>query len=413
MLVGLVGQLTLVVSGVIGARLLGVTDRGNLALFLLFVTIATQLGSLGLPLALTYWIARDGGLSSGLRRLLTRFAAWQILVVTALQAAVLAAVFHSSSPHVQIAAAISLPSTPANLIYLYGLASVQGQRRFALFNSQRLAFPVLYAAMLVVLAVTGQRSLKLVVLAWSTSMCVSALATAYTGRLTAEPTYRHNTTGPPSLRAMIAFGVKGLLGSVAPLESFQFDQAIVGLFISSRALGLYVVAVAFTNLPRFIGQSIGLVAFPHVASQHDALHRRRTIVRFVGLTVVLCGLAVLATEVALPWLVPRLFGRAFTPAVPIARILLLSALVVSMRRVLSDCARGTGHPGIGTTAEVLALVLFPPTLGFMQGGPEGVAWALVISGTVALGFLAVRLIRAREHAVVPGADHENFPPLGV
>ncbi len=66
---------------------------------------------------------------------------------------------------------------------------------------------------------------------------------------------------------MVAFGAKGLLGANSPIEYYRVDQAVVGLFLTPVALGLYSVALAFTNLPRSIANSLGVVAYPHVAVQ--------------------------------------------------------------------------------------------------------------------------------------------------
>ena len=65
----------------------------------------------------------------------------------------------------------------------------------------------------------------------------------------------------------------------------MLDQAVVGLFMPPSVLGLYVVAVAFTNLPRFVGQSIGMVAYPTVANARDPLEARRRLSRLVMMTV--------------------------------------------------------------------------------------------------------------------------------
>ena len=58
-LTGLVGQAFLIVSGVLAARILGVEDRGYLALLVLFPAVLAQIGSLGLPLAATFELSRD------------------------------------------------------------------------------------------------------------------------------------------------------------------------------------------------------------------------------------------------------------------------------------------------------------------------------------------------------------------
>ena len=56
---GLLGQLMLLVSGILVARTLGPTDRGYLALLVLLPAVLQHIGTLGLPLATTYFIARD------------------------------------------------------------------------------------------------------------------------------------------------------------------------------------------------------------------------------------------------------------------------------------------------------------------------------------------------------------------
>ncbi len=395
------GQLTLLASGVFGARMLGVTDRGHLALLLLLGAMVTQLGSLGMPLSLTYWTARDGGLSPGSRRRIVGFVIRQVPLVTGLHAALLLALFADASGPVRAAAALSLLSTPAMLVYQYALAVLQGERRHASFNLQRLALPALYASILTVLYLLGVRGLVPVALAWDAAVILPAVTSTLSVRR--GPALRSRADGPP-VAEMVRFGVKGLLGSVAPLEAFQLDQAIVGLFISPTALGLYVVGVAFTNIPRFIGQAIGLVAYPHLAAQRHAPHAIRMVARFLAAGLVLCGLAAGAVELALPWLVPHLFGHAFAPAVGIARVLLLSAVLVSMRRLLADCARGLGLPGLGSAAEIAALVLFPVAVLLVGGGATGVAWALVLSGALALGLVLPRLARAIGRAALAPDD---------
>ena len=68
---GLAGQLMLVASGILVARALGVEGRGQLAVIVLVPSVLSQLGTLGVPLAVTYYVARD---PDGGRRLLRSLA---------------------------------------------------------------------------------------------------------------------------------------------------------------------------------------------------------------------------------------------------------------------------------------------------------------------------------------------------
>src|SRR5688572_7701167 len=53
------GQAALVVSGILAARALGPENRGHLALLTLVPWVVCQLGLLGVPNAVTYYVARD------------------------------------------------------------------------------------------------------------------------------------------------------------------------------------------------------------------------------------------------------------------------------------------------------------------------------------------------------------------
>ena len=193
---------------------------------------------------------------------------------------------------------------------------------------------------------------------------------------------------------MTQFGLRGLLGSVSPIETFRADQAIVGLSLNPVALGLYVVAQAFTNLPRAAASSIGYVAYPRVASsavRHEA-QREMWKYFFVGVAVsgALVGVLVLMSDA----LIRLFFGSEFTSAVPVAQILLLGTFFSSVRRVLTDGLRGLGHPGLGTVAEVSCwIVLVPAVVVLLPRGATGVALALTLAWAASLGVAIVFAVR--------------------
>jgi O-antigen/teichoic acid export membrane protein len=157
------------------------------------------------------------------------------------------------------------------------------------------------------------------------------------------------------------------------------------------ALGLYVVSVAFTNLTRFIGHSVGMIAAPHIASQRDRRQQLRAIRRFFAISSAMCGAVTIVLIFSVGLLIPLLFGDEFRGAVGISRILLLSSFFLGIRRVLTDAARGFGLPAIGSVAEVASLVWFIPAALLLKPalGLEGVAWAYA-SASIA-GFLVLAL----------------------
>jgi O-antigen/teichoic acid export membrane protein len=175
------------------------------------------------------------------------------------------------------------------------------------------------------------------------------------------------------------------------VETFRIDQAIVALLLSPTALGLYVVAMSFTNVLRFLSQSIGLIAYPRVAAQGDHLDARRTLWRYFWLATAVCILIAAILEAVAGWLVPFMFGAEFQPAVPITRIVLLGAVFLGARRVLTDGVRGIGRPVAGTVAELVSWVWLVPALVLLtpRWGATGVAWALATAAAVSLISLCV------------------------
>jgi O-antigen/teichoic acid export membrane protein len=183
---------------------------------------------------------------------------------------------------------------------------------------------------------------------------------------------------------MLKFGGKALFGSVSPIETLQLDQLFVGLVLSPAALGLYVVANAFTNLPRFVALGMGMVVYPRVAAIRDMELARRRVWKFAWITMAACSAVILVLELSVGALVDVFFGAEFTPAVTVARILLLGSVFLCARRVLSDATRGAGFPALGTIAEVAAWVwLVPALIVFVVvsvgEGPEGAALAVASS----------------------------------
>jgi O-antigen/teichoic acid export membrane protein len=384
-----IGQLALIVSGVLVARSLGPQDRGYFALLVVVSGVCHLVGSLGLPAAVTYYIARDRNHAREIASSLLGPAAIQVGATVALQVAVLAALVLNDPERMKLAAVISLLLVPGLLAFAYGLAIVQGQQRFAAYNVLRTVPTVVYVTAIALVFLLHTGDLVHVMTIWTAANLVGgfvALGVAARGLPSAQA-----SRPSPSRSQMTKFGLKSLLSTWSPIDSFRLDQAVVGLLITPVALGFYVVAQAFINLPRLLASSIGLVAYPEVAAQSDPAAARRAMWRYFFLGAALSTLAVGALEVGTGTLVTLFFGSEFSGATSIARILLLGSLFMAARRVLIDGVNGLGYPGLGTISEVASWIVLVPTLAILipRFGVDGVALALTISWGASLLLLLV------------------------
>ena len=385
-------QVASIVGGVLVARSLGPEDRGYLALLVVVSGICSLVGSIGLPSAVTYYVAQDPSHARRITRSLRAPGVLQVVAALVLQVAMLVALVIDDPGRVKVAAAISLLLVPGLIALYYGLALLQGQQRFTAFNLLRILPTMAYVAGVVVVFLSGAADLVPIMTMWAGANFVGGLLALGIALAGLPPATTDEAS--PSRSQMTKFGLKSFAGSLSPVEAFRLDQGVVGLFLSPVALGLYVVGQAFTALPRVIGTSVGLVAYPKVAAQQDPTLARRSLWRYFFFGVAVTAIVIGALELVSAQLVTLFFGSEFEDAIPIAQILLLATLFMAARRVLTDGTNGIGHPGLGTLAEVASWVVLFPAIALLVPtyGAEGVAWALAIAWGFSLVFLLVAVI---------------------
>ncbi|UUY02900.1 oligosaccharide flippase family protein [Svornostia abyssi] len=378
------------VSGVIAARILGPTDRGLLALLWVVALSITQFGTFGVPQAVTYELARGGATVAVLARRAWWIVLGQAVGLTAIQGLALLTLT-TSEDMPATPALISLAVLPAMVAHLYALGVVQGLKRFRMLHVCRLLPSAAYTSVLVVGVVAGARSLEFVTAAWVISYAASAAVTVSCAFLAtrAGPTGRGGLASDVRARTLVSFGAAGLLGTVSPTETFRVDQLIVGVVLSPAELGLYVSALAFCNLPRFLAQGLGLVAYPRLAETDDPLVQRRLLWRYTALGTAAAAVVAIPLSVFAEPLIRLTFGREFVGAASVAQILLAGTVVLCARRVMSDCLRGVGAPSAGSYAEAFSWVWLIPALVVLVPpyGVDGVALALAISYVLSAGLL--------------------------
>lgn len=405
---GIALQSLLLVSGVVLARTLGPTNRGNMALLTLVSAIAWQLGGLGIPYALTYTAARVPGAARKSLDLVRVPIAVQAVVAAGAAGAVLAILTLHRPDYVRLGAAMTAFAIIATVYERCALGVLQGLRRFVSFNILRIGSNVVFSAAAAILWATGDSDFLPYAIAWSVAQAVVAPFAMWLARRDAR--LAETNADPPLDRlALLSFGRRSLFGGDPPVETYRLDQGAVAIFLAPAALGYYVAALAFTNLPRFIAQSFALLATPVVAGKPTHRAAIRAMWQFFWLAIPFYMVLVVILWIGAPFLVGFFFGSGFDRSAGISRILLIATALYCARRVLSDSARGAGYPTIGSLAEVASFVSVVPffAISIPLWGLDGVAYSLVGSSTIALGFLIVGLRRMTATGDIPASWAET------
>jgi len=396
------GQVFTTVTGIIAARALGVDGRGTLALLWLVPVVITLIGGVGIAPATTYFVARE---PDHVRSIVSKSIRILVLLGAVLAAGYalgLVLLSGSDPDYSRLEGAFSVALIPVILGQNLGIATLLGLERFRAYNGARL-MPVfgymVLAGLLYAVSLANLTSIMLVVL------CAWGVALLITWTLLARSLTPETDGSDATSRDIVSFGLRGVIGSVSPIDDVRADQFIVGLMLDARALGLYVTAIAFCNLPRFIALSFGAIAYPRIAAAHEPVRAWKLVAHYLRLglpAVAVCAFGVFAV---LPLLIPLFFGEEFRDAIPIGRILLVGALFLAVHRLLTEIARGLGHPGFGSISEVVNGLVFLLGVFAVSGAltTSDVAWSVVAGGVasvVTLSWLVFRLWR-RDSALPP------------
>lgn len=376
------------VTGVLLARSLGPVDRGVLAAAVLWPTMLGVVGTLGLPEAVTYRVARDGAVRPVVLWTAAGAAALQAAGFLVLGAAVVVAVL---APHASASlgpALLFLGEIPLAIVSLTFAGMVNGRSRHAAFHALRLLVVGVTLPLLLALELAGALSVWTIVAVYLASRIVTAIAACRIAWPTGAA--RRPEFDRALARELWSYGLRSHASGISAHLNQRVDQLAVSAFLAADRLGTYVVAASLNSVGWLVGVSVGYVALPTLASTDDEQHRRELAEQFVGLTLLMTIAVALPLAVLAPTLISFLYGDAYREAGNIARILLAAVVLYSASRTIEAILRAVGRPLDAGLAEILALAatlvavaallpalgLIGAALASVVGAATGVTWML-------------------------------------
>lgn len=365
----IVGLACTVGTSVLTARWLGPTGQGTLALMAALTAITVQIGNLGLPAAIVFFLGRDPSRIRTVARLVIHLG---LVLGTVLGLALLPLydVLWGQVP--RGFALLAGLTTPFSLTVLLGASVFLSREHVLGYNVlnllPRAGLLVLTVLVLAVLERGLPAAAAVTFLAPLGAAFIAIVATReWTGRLGLEidpPGREGEGEGEGEgkgegkgalLRGMLCYGFRAYLASLLGFLVLKVDLLLVNAFRGAGEAGLYSVAVGLGNLLYMLPVAIGTYLFPKVASDPEddgsftSLVVRRTA---LGMAVLLGGTALVS-----PWIIELMYGPAFAPSVRAFVVLLPGVLALSLSTLLMQDLSGRGLPPVVYQAPALALAL--------------------------------------------------------
>jgi len=168
-------------------------------------------------------------------------------------------------------------------------------------------------------------------------------------------------------RRIAVYGLRAQIGGIMTLLNLRLDFVLLSVLAGPAVLGVYAIASKFAELIKVPGMALTYVLYPRYSRSGPASAGAdaRRLLPWVGVPI---ALAVGPLWAAAGWLIPALYGSAFTHAVTPARIILVGLVLEGVAGVITAYLYGIGRPGLNSWAMgaglaitvLLDVVLIPP-----------------------------------------------------
>ena len=375
-------------GGVILARTVGPTIRGEYAAITAWLDVAMVIGQCGQPAALCYYVASDP-----LRA--RRYVATSRAILLAVGLLVLAAgllltpTLARGQPELAEGYRIALAAFAAMFAGCSYVSALQA-RDLYLWNLVRASQPTLgllaFGALWSMRLLTLNSALTVIVVTLLVQTCLAYHCCRCRG-------LAPGSSELVMLRPLAAYGVAQLATLAPATLNSQLGQIVLSQTVPLADLGRYAVALSLTLLPMPLVSAIGNVAFPRLAarSARGEAPRRRQVLAIVGSAGIATGLLVPLGAVAY-WMIPLIFGQPYREAVPLLWLLIPGAVFSACGQVAADLLRGSSKLAAVALAQgSAAVVLVALTIALLPfAGVKGCA----ISYTVSYGVALIMLLRS-------------------
>lgn len=160
-------QALLIVSGILTARILGPTGRGEFALLTIIPLITAQIGMLGMPQGITHFVAKNPQMVSAIWNKLKVKYSIHTALVTATSLILLYLISILTSHSYMNYSYVIIIVTPSLFLYHFGLSFIQGLQKFNVFNICRIISTLLFSTLILLLYTCNIDKLSYLIFSWA------------------------------------------------------------------------------------------------------------------------------------------------------------------------------------------------------------------------------------------------------
>jgi O-antigen/teichoic acid export membrane protein len=392
---------TNLVTGVVVARALGTTGRGQLIAVLTVTQIVGWAFALGCSEATAYRESRHGR-DDGV------VSAWVVLSIggglmaVVVGEAVLPVLLHAQSARTLDLARLFMLSAFFVPLGLLAVGLLLGARRFVLYNVFGLAQPAFVAVAYLVLWKAG-------LLTTARALVTNVIVSIGVGGVLTFVTLRGRLTRPAWSRAWpnVSYGARVHGTNLGGMMNARLDLMIIPAFLAASSVGLYSVATNVSWVVVTIATALGAIVLPEAA--RDPTQGVATVVRSLQATLAIAALLAIAIALVAEVALRVLYGAPFVAAEQALLLLLPGSVFYACAGVIWSGLYALNRPlTAAATQAVGAVITVGGLIVFLQRG--GITAAALVS-TASYGCVFLSGLAFYRH--VAGLAWRDFVSLGA
>jgi O-antigen/teichoic acid export membrane protein len=209
-----------------------------------------------------------------------------------------------------------------------------------------------------------------------TALAVAALAWKWRARAAQSAVGR---------REVYSYALQAYPGILSKVVALRLDRVVLAALLPPSALALYSIATSLRDVA-MTPSNIFSVTFQNelVDEVKQGGPYRKTTARTMAVWFIVFSAGNLVFWLISPWLLPLVYGKVFSPVVPVARILMVSTLFLSVAGFCWMLMVALRRPALISLSNIFGGILSIGLLwiGARAYGLIGAAWASVISSAI-------------------------------
>jgi O-antigen/teichoic acid export membrane protein len=387
------------VNSILLARWMGPTGRGEIAAAMLWPSILVYTSSMGMFSATTFFSTQlDVRVESVLGNSLF-FSFAQSIGAVLLGFFTLPWLLSSQSGMVLNVSRLYLLVIPLSLVTINCTSLLQGRMQIGVTNWLRLIVPTGYLVGVIFLKYSGFLTLlNIIILHLLLNIIALGAGVFIMWRLR---TIRELGCDVGLAKKMLKYGLKVQVGEVSQTANVRLDQALMAAWLPPAQLGFYVVAVSAAGIPNILSSTVRFIITPAISNTEAARDKHALLIVAFRKYWILSLLIGIAIGAILPFTIPLVFGVNFIAATLPALILLVGAIAVGAKDVLTGGSQGLGNPWLSSRIDLITFCITGVLL-FLLLPRFGIIGAALITTSVYLVQLVLIVINLnRSHNITP------------